>query len=226
MEKGVLEGRFGGIKLIAGNISKRHNLRKMPFLGASEDGFSPLGIELAREKAWSREWRRIHQIVNAIRDANQGPLVAFYDCPIAPRRLALIQSNRGQFYEANHAPQGAPRRAWRDFYYRAGWILFKEMNDRWKPREIQMSHLTGHLWVPGMLEATLNAVKNLLRSRNLSLERIFLDTCCYEPGLLDAALATLSDAHRDHRSFKYSELEPELIGLTNDPAITIFTGGL
>jgi hypothetical protein len=222
MEKGLLEGRFGGIELIAGDIPPRRDLRKIPFIGASEDGFSPLGIELDRENGWDGA----AHIANAIREAHYGPLVALLDRPGASRKLALVQSNRGPFYEDKHAPQGDPKRAWRDFYYRAGWILFNEMNDRWKPREVQMSHLTGHLWVPGMLEATLNALKNLLGSRKLSLKRVFLDSCCYEPGLLEAALVTVADTHNTHRSFDYRQLDPKAIGLPEDSAITIYTGGL
>ncbi len=85
----------------------------------------------------------------------------------AEKRLCLIQTNRGRFYEArygvhhHHSDRDHhSERGWRDFYARAGYYLVDHVSGTWAEPELVVDHITGSGWPREVTVAFLDGVRS------------------------------------------------------------------
>ena len=148
---------------------------RTPFLGGGETGFSPIEAII---RTYPLDLAQVvGSAVNRIREHNEGAFVGFVSPEVASRPLCFIQSNRGPFYEGDLAPQGVPRQAWRDFYYATSWVAIETICREWKSDSIEISHLSGHSWLPGIMECLLEALGHHLDEGTLSLRAVYFNSC-------------------------------------------------
>jgi hypothetical protein len=147
-----------------------------PLVTAAERGFHPLNATGCDSIPGVREF------CDVTRYADRGMYLGFFEDE--RRRVALVQDNRGSFYSRNH-PDRVNARAWRDFFYAAGFSQFAQADELWGATDVVLAHPTGHGWGPpeddslvDMPEAFLHGLGNLLDERTLRLRRIHFYDCC------------------------------------------------
>lgn len=147
-----------------------------PLVTAAEAGFHPLGA------AGGTSDDNVAAFC-ATRVAPRGQYLGLFDAD-GGKRFALVQDDRGTFYERHHPRSG---HAWRDWFYAAGYVLFTELDARWRATDVVLAHPTGHGWgsrvAPGlrdMPEAFLEGLGQALDAHALALRRVWFDTCCLD----------------------------------------------
>jgi hypothetical protein len=183
-----------------------------PLVTAAELGFHPLGA------AEGDADPNIGVFVGATRDAARGMYLGLFDSPTG-KKFALVQDDRGgahsSFYE-RHRPE--PERAWRDWFYAAGYVLFSEIDARWHSTDVVLAHPTGHGWGPpqepslvDMPEAFLNGVAHAMDQSGTALARIWIDSCCRPPHrvLRRATARARPTASAVHRDIVVVEVQPD-----------------
>jgi hypothetical protein len=192
-----------------------------PLICASEMGFCPLGDEL-RFGRWSPAVQGlVGRIADAMRYSESGLLLALLDLEDAPRRLALVQDNRGPFYERRYGGDHAQAKGWKDFYYSAGYYLAERIDDLWAAPEVELAHPTGWRWHPNVAPPFLEGLRARHISRPLALERVRVNGCCDGPAAIAAALAIVNrEPLADHRNLHVIEMEFSEIGISiSEPGV-------
>lgn len=165
-----------------------------PLIGPSELGMAPLGLALQDHQLP----HDLERLIESMRAAQDGALVAIVDAPPAPRRLGIVQSNRSEnpnFYEL-HRPD---KRLWRDFYHRTTYALLQRVDDAWRAEDIELSHPTGHDWPPDLLPTVMEVLGHLADERALAVKRVHL-SCCLHRLREPAAISAMRQLNREQAS--------------------------
>lgn len=136
----------------------------------AEMGFSH--FDAGERDSWpSGDYADLKRLTDAMREAGDGLLIAFVDRP-GPRRLILVQDDRGKFYEGRQTREDV---AWRDFYFAAGYAALDWADWLWKPKVVELACLSGGPEMPsGAGVAFFEGVGHLVDQRELALERVLV----------------------------------------------------
>lgn len=168
----VLRGRLAEIEVVVGAVERPGHV---PFVCASETGYSPLGPALGGAR------NVLTPLVDWMRSTTNGAYVALVDEPPARRPLAIIQSNRGpggqaNFYESHHTREDE---VWRDFYYKTTFAALREINDRWAAEVVEVSHPTGFGWPQDLVTVVLEALGQISDQFGTAIKKVHL-TCLHD----------------------------------------------
>ena len=134
-----------------------------PFLVGAENGFSCLQISLdsfaEREPSESALIDDVKRVVDKMTNSSKGMWLAFCK-PEGSSGFAMVQTDRGRFYKANHGPGYAGGgRIWRDFYARSAYYALDYMTANWGPTEIEIAHPCGWGWPPDTAPSFLDGAR-------------------------------------------------------------------
>ncbi|UJA20937.1 hypothetical protein HJD18_12425 [Thermoleophilia bacterium SCSIO 60948] len=122
-----------------------------------------------------------------MRSSLEGQWLAFADDP-SGASVAMVQTDRGAFYEAHHPNARGP--VWRDFYFRAASVAFDRITARTNATDVRLLHPTGYGWPPQLTESFFDGLARRADAGGLGVERVWIQTG--DCGLRDTSV--LADA--------------------------------
>jgi hypothetical protein len=154
-------------------------------------------------------------------EAPDGMFIAFVENGDL-RPLALIQDDRGAFYESVQGQLHGGRPAWKEFFHAAGYVTFAYVDWLWRPPEVCLMNFSGGGSIPrNAATALFEGFGMLIDRRTLALRKLCIDGHGDIESALAEAAAVLNAEQRnaDRSSYKDRIVEtwdPEAIGI--DPS--------
>ena len=193
-----------------------------PTVVGAEPGLSCFDASIS--SAPKTEADPILRLAKAMRGSADGMWLALVDGDA--RRCGLVQSDYSAFYKDHHESYHRGR-AWRDFYYRAVYVLLDQIDRRWKTADIELRHPTGYEWRPDLAPTVVEALFNLVDARVLDLKRVHVHPCSLDgPHAIQEAVRIIeqeqADPHRAApRPIAVEERDPDELGYKGPAEVSL-----